>query len=183
MSKISNQVFLNNEYCEIRVNKTGDSSYIGTVLVDIEDLNKIGTVRISNGGYAYTTKVPSANVAHIVMNHTSNRETVVDHINGNGLDNRKKNLRVVSASDNNTNQNTNKRNNTGVVGIALKSRGGYLYYRATVSDRKTQMQNHPRNKSKQISKNFNINKLGKSEAFLQAKKWLQEKRKEFGYLQ
>jgi len=182
MSKICNTVILHNDYVEIKVTKTGDSSYNGTVLVDIEDLSKIGKVRITNDAYAYLCSRSGRSVAHEVLSHKSNMETVVDHINGNSLDNRKKNLRVLLQKDNANNRHSS-RNNTGVVGIARRNVGGYAYYRASVTDR-----NHPvksgetRSACKRYWKQFNINKLGKEKAFEAAEKWLKEMRIKFGYI-
>ena len=39
-----------------------------------------------------------------------------------------------------------------------------------------------KSQTKRYSKQFNINKLGEEEALKQAKKWLEEKRKEFNYI-
>jgi hypothetical protein len=180
MSKIINEVFLHNEYAEIKVTRTGLSSYVGTVLVDIEDLNKISKIRITNTGYAYLCGNGGKSVAHIVMNHQSNMDTVVDHINHNKLDNRKYNLRILAQAQNANNRGTS-RNNTGTVGISLRENGKYQYYRATISDRKTNVKSSAKSQTKRYSKQFNINKMGKEEAFIAAKSWLYEKRKEFGY--
>ena len=183
MSKIQNKIILHNGYVEIVVTKTGLSSYSGSVLLDTEDFLKINSkVRITTSNYAVTS-ANSRNVAHIVMGHKSNLRTVIDHINGNRLDNRKSNLRVVTQAENSTNITKNYRNNTGYIGIQLRQNGKYSYYRATVSDRHTYMNYSSKSrKTKQVSKQFNINKLGKEQAFLAAKEWLSNKRKEYGYL-
>lgn len=182
MSKIINTVTLYEEHVEVLVEKTGQSSYKGVVLLDIEDLHKVGKMRITASGYAYQTGGKGKSVAHVVMDHDSNMETVVDHINNVRLDNRKKNLRVIT-QDKNANNRGSSRNNTGVVGISLRTNGNYSYYRATVFDiRRPVKSGKTKSASKRYCKQFNINKLGKEQAFLAAKEWLKMKRKEFGYI-
>lgn len=182
MSKVINTVTLHEEHVEVLVERTGQSSYRGVVLLDIEDLHKVGRMRISASGYAYQAGNGGKNVAHIVMGHKSNMETVVDHINNIRLDNRKKNLRVLPQKQNANNRGSS-RNNTGMVGISLRNNGNYSYYRATVFDiRKPVESGKTKSASKRYCKQFNINKLGKEKAFLAAKEWLYMKRKEFGYI-
>ena len=182
MSKIINNITMHNGYVSVEVIKTGQQSYRGIVLLDTEDLAKVGKMRLTHRNYAYTCG-SSLNVAHVVMGHVSNMDTVVDHINRNSLDNRKCNLRVLTQRDNANNRHSNPRNNTGVVGIALRTNGKYEYYRVTVSDRTTRIVgSSAKGATKRYSKQFNINKLGRVEAFKQAKLWLKNKRKEFGYV-
>ena len=167
---------MHNEYAEIIVEKP--NYYKHSVLLDFDDLKKVGCMRITNTGYAYCRRNGGKSVSHVVMNHTSNIKTVIDHINGNTLDNRKHNLRIVTQLENNYNKRSFIRNNTGKMGIAYRERGNYKYYRVSVSDRKDFVGNR---QEKRYTKQFNINKLGKTVAFLLAKEWLSNKRKELGY--
>ena len=49
---------------------------------------------------------------------------VVDHINGDGLDNRKENLRCASPTINRLNSRISKHNTSGYVGVSLEKRTG-----------------------------------------------------------
>ncbi|SIP86124.1 HNH endonuclease [Pacmanvirus A23] len=54
---------------------------------------------------------------NIIMNFIPNGTHVVDHINRDGLDNRKINLRIVDITTNNINQGIRKDNETGIKGV------------------------------------------------------------------
>lgn len=178
MSRINNTLKIDGSITTILITKDTDSTYLKEVLIDTEDLHLLGKCTWKNTGYVWSNK---ENICHTIMKHTSNMGTVIDHINGNTLDNRKCNLRVLSQADNANNRTKNSRCNTGTVGIARRYNGGYEYFRATVSDRITKVSSKAKSQTKRYSKQFNINKLGEEEALSQAKQWLEEKRKEFSY--
>ena len=176
MAKVTNTITLHNEYVII-VSET--KNYRHKILLDTEDLTKVGKLRVTNTGYAYTCK-SGKSVANLVMDHKPCRKTAVDHINGNRLDNRKVNLRIVTQQQNCQNKTQFIRNNTGVVGIAYRKNGNYEYYRVSLTDRSQGVSTN--NQGKRLTKQFNITKLGKQEAFRQAQEYLIEMKNKLGYL-
>jgi hypothetical protein len=54
----------------------------------------------------------------IILNLTDKKKT--DHINGNGLDNRRKNLRICTDSQNKCNRGKTTQNTTGFKGVTYK---------------------------------------------------------------
>ena len=182
MSRINNTVKTEGSITTILITKDDDTSYLKEVLIDTEDLPLLGKCTCKNTGYIWSNQ---RSICHTIMNHQSNKEIVIDHINGNKLDNRKENLRILTQHQNSTNKSKSK-SNIGIVGISKRFNGNYEYFRATCSDLTTIIvakgtySGHGK-ATKKYSKQFNINKLGEEEALEQAKKWLEEKRKEFGY--
>ena len=180
MSRINNTIKTTDDVTTILVTKNDDPYYLKEIIIDTEDLQKLSKCHVTPNGYAWSN---GANVCHNIMGHTSNINTVVDHINGNRLDNRKSNLRVLTQADN-ANNRTKSQNNTNIVGIAFRKNGNYKYYRCTVSDRNHKViSGSTQSACKKYTKQFNINKLGEKEALLQAEQWLKIKRKEFGYIE
>lgn len=175
----------NEEYFKVLITKLDNISYLKEVLIDnsIKTLVENHGINVLKSGYVILKGGGYHLLHHLVLNHTSNMDTVVDHINGNKLDNRKDNLRILTQADNANNRTKNSRCNTDTVGVAKRRNGNYIYFRATVSDRVTVIKSSKaKAQTKRYSKQFNINKLGEEEAMRQAKAWLKQKRTEFNYV-
>lgn len=78
-------------------------------------------------GYTfYAQRVFGGRILHmhrLIMN--PEKENEVDHINGNGLDNRRENLRVVARSQNQWNRGRQKNNKSGYKGVGCFPKGSW----------------------------------------------------------
>ena len=109
------------------------------VLCDVEEWLKLDKYCWfeNKNGYAQTNiNNKLFSMSRVIMNPNDNK--VVDHINGNTLDNRKSNLRVVTQSENNMNKRIQNNNTSGITGVyfdtysnkwraAIKGRGRKFY--------------------------------------------------------
>lgn len=116
----------------------------GTVMqtcFDAEDLNRIvslgytwGTWKGKNANSYYVrTEVKSKTIwlHRFIMN--APKGMVVDHINHDALDNRKKNLRILKQSQNMQNQTVRKDNKTGIRGVTWDKKMGAWRVRVGVN--------------------------------------------------
>lgn len=94
-------------------------------IIDCDDYQKIKnyTWRASSNGYIITTKNRKNILLHrLIMNPSDN--LIVDHINHNKKDNRKKNLRICTMSNNNMNKSKLSSNTSGVTGVTWNENSG-----------------------------------------------------------
>lgn len=106
-----------------RINKQGNLVKFQFSECDLE-IALTGMWNCPNG-YVVGTYNGEYSIFHrVVMN--AKKGEVVDHINGDTLDNRRSNLRVCSYSQNSKNQKISKRNKTGVVGVCMSKNGKYI---------------------------------------------------------
>lgn len=61
---------------------------------------------------------------------------VIDHINGNGIDNRVENLRIISIQENLRNSNLSKANTSGVTGVSFDNKTQKWVAQITVNHKK-----------------------------------------------
>lgn len=107
------------------------SLYDGTeAIIDAEDYPKIKDFRWSHAknGYAISRKTDHGHM-HLLHREVLGLKTeriVVDHLNGNPLDNRKENLRICSQEGNTANAVVSKRNSTGYRGVGKLREGCWI---------------------------------------------------------
>lgn len=91
--------------------------------IDIEDIELVSKYKwnYSNHGYCYNNK-NGIFLHNLILNRYPSKETTVDHINRDRLDNRKSNLRVVSYNLNGFNKGKQSNNTSGYVGVSWDKR-------------------------------------------------------------
>lgn len=70
------------------------------------------------GGGASNCKLADIRMHHLILPQKSG--FVVDHKNGNGLDNRRENIRYATSGQNRANSKTNKNSQTGIKGVSYR---------------------------------------------------------------
>lgn len=99
------------------------SERVDETIVDIEDLGRCLSYRIhrkiSNRENGVDLKYAVAKIdgKNVRLHHLIMGDKNCDHINNNGLDNRKENLRPATVSKNGMNKRIQSNNSTGVVGV------------------------------------------------------------------
>ena len=110
------------------------------ILIDDEDFEQLSAYRWrilkgkKGGIYAHTCKHRPVLMHRMLISVPQGK--CIDHINGNGLDNRRSNLRVATLSQNQMNRGVQKNNKSGVKGVyfsqgkwraQIKSNKRYLF--------------------------------------------------------
>lgn len=118
-----NEYIVYDDYAEIILMDKYQNE-VGRALIDIEDIEKCKQYKWHlrkslNTNYVIATldKTKKVHLHRLILNYDGRND--VDHINHNGLDNRKQNLRIVSHSDNARNQHGMRK------GIKLVGSGRY----------------------------------------------------------
>lgn len=104
---------------------------VGFFIIDLDDIElvKYHKWRFSTSGHVVTGSGAGniRDLSHIIMQIPKEEDsTVVDHINGNPIDNRKSNLRICTQSQNSLNKSHVSNNTTGIIGVSYdKCRNAY----------------------------------------------------------
>ncbi|MFJ7665583.1 HNH endonuclease [Lysinibacillus sp. NPDC097195] len=96
-------------------------------IFDLEDLERVSKSSwcISKTGYLVARINKKNTKLHRYILDLDNPKEVVDHINGNPMDNRKENLRICSNVQNTRNNKISKNNSTGYPGIRVMPSGRF----------------------------------------------------------
>lgn len=132
--KSENKMVVRDGYVEIELTQ-GYSAKVSEI--DAKELlsKKWFAVRKSNGVYAFSSETNSDGKRLNISMHRfimkPDGGAFVDHENGDGLDNRRDNLRLVSHAQNQRNRKNGKNNKSGYKGVSLDKRSGK--YRASIT--------------------------------------------------
>lgn len=106
----------------------------------------------------------SGRIIWILFNGSIDDSLAVDHIDGNALNNKIGNLRLVSMQQNSTNSKIKSSNTSGRTGVSFNTVNGYAYYEAAC-------QYSDNGKRVRLRKLFSVLKLGEEAAFSLACQW------------
>lgn len=110
-------------------------------LVDDDDFEKVNHIKwyVQKNRktlYATNTWMRKITMMHrLIMGNPKDSNIVVDHINGNGLDNRKSNLRLITRRDNVLRSGCHSHNKVGYKGVRKFGKKYYTY--ATINGKQT----------------------------------------------
>ena len=138
-SKDKNKIEIKETHAEIilhSVQQAGESSKeVARVLIDLEDIDKVKERKwsLSSKGYARNYTEGKNLFMHRLLIEVPDG-FLVDHVNGNGLDNRKENLRLVTNQQNTMHRTKlNKNNSSGAVGVCYHRLRERWYARITLN--------------------------------------------------
>ena len=155
------------------------------VLLDDEDYDRIPKTgwyldRSGNSRTPYVTHDDYGRLHRYILNLSSSDPRVVDHIDRNGLNNQKNNLRVISNSLNKRNQATCSNNKFNFNGVSYEKKNGSHSARIRVNYASNE-RSATSKRFKTKSKSYSISKYGLNEALRLAVKFRIEKMREFDY--
>lgn len=114
-----NEIKINGDYTEIALYNKG-GKIIDTAIIDKEDIEKVKNYkwyRTDKQRSTYYCNNNKIGRLHRLILDIDDLNIIIDHINHNGLDNRKDNLRICTTAQNIRNCNIPKNNKSGYKGV------------------------------------------------------------------
>ena len=117
----TNHIEILEDYAEIfLIDKNNE--ICAKALIDLDDVDKVKNIKwhrsdLQRSTYYCLSNDPEWKRIHRLIMGVTDKNIVVDHINHNGLDNRKSNLRICTSGQNTCNCLTSKNNKSGHKGV------------------------------------------------------------------
>jgi hypothetical protein len=114
-----NKIVICNDFAYMKIYNI-KKEFLYKTKIDLDDVDRVKNIKWHDSkGYVLSAK--HGYLSRFLLNYEG--EDVVDHINRNPLDNRKRNLRVISQNRNTKNRSVSIKNTSGITGITYdKSR-------------------------------------------------------------
>ena len=120
-----NEIIQEGDISKICLYNATTSDLIGFAIIDTEDIHKVQyhKWRLSHGRAICGSQAKGyqKDLGNIILGNLSS-DLVVDHINGDPLDNRKENLRLTTQSNNALNKSKMSPNTSGIIGVSPDKR-------------------------------------------------------------
>jgi len=115
-----NEFYVENN-CAYIILKNSKGNRVGEALIDLEDLDRtiVKKWRFWKG-IVFTGNYKPISLQYFILNENpinNQLEKVIDHINGNPMDNRKSNLRVITQRENSLNKKILSNNTSSICGV------------------------------------------------------------------
>lgn len=128
-----NEITINGDVAKITLYDR-KCNVVGYATIDAEDVDRIKKYKWHKNSQGYVASTNDNKIIRLHrfimgLNGCYDGKTIIDHINGNRLDNRKCNLRVANLSINSYNL---KKTREGKVGVTKWVRGKQTYYKAYI---------------------------------------------------
>lgn len=110
------------------------------IKADVSDYDKLKSIhwRINSNGYAIGThNKKNVSMSRFIMDYIG--RLIVDHINGDRLDNRRSNLRIVTHTQNSLNRSSHKGSSSQYIGVSYYNRLKKWVSRATINGKEVHL--------------------------------------------
>lgn len=110
--------FIIDEHGSWIITRYRDGRESGRFLIETDDLSFVLQKKWRRWkDFYYSGNIKPVQISRYILGLNNGDKRIVDHINGNRVDNRRSNLRIVNASQNAINKSLERRNTSGIAGV------------------------------------------------------------------